>query len=74
MTDTSGTVPPEPEEPMYAQLGDEGNPFTESPGSGAVDYSTEGEAVNPPLADPGQYDGEHGEGLDEPEEHPGVGN
>ena len=33
----------------------------------------EGEAQNPPLPDQGQYDGEHGEGLDEPEEQPGVG-
>jgi len=29
---------------------------------------------NPPLPDPGQYDGEHGEGIEEPEQHPGVGN
>jgi hypothetical protein len=57
MTDTSGVVPPEPEEPMYAQLGEEGDPFE----------------VNPPLPDQGQYDGEHGEGLDEPEEQAGVG-
>lgn len=34
---------------------------------------TGGEAQNPPLPDQGQYDGEHGEGLDEPEEQPGVG-
>jgi hypothetical protein len=39
------------------------------------DQSTpnEGEPINPPLADPGSYDGEHGEGIDEPEEQPGVG-
>ena len=30
-------------------------------------------AVNPPLPDQGSYDGEHGEGIDEPEEQPGVG-
>ena len=33
----------------------------------------EGEAVNLPLPDQGSYDGEHGEGIDEPEEQPGVG-
>jgi hypothetical protein len=29
---------------------------------------------NPPLPDQGSYDGEHGEGIDEPEEQAGVGN
>ena len=29
MTDTSSTVPPEPDEPMYAQLGEDGNPFSD---------------------------------------------
>jgi hypothetical protein len=27
MTDTSGVVPPDPEEPMYQQLAPEANPF-----------------------------------------------
>jgi len=30
--------------------------------------------TNPPLPDPGSYDGEHGEGIETPEEQPGVGN
>jgi hypothetical protein len=30
--------------------------------------------LNDPLPDQGPTDGEHGEGLEEPEEHPGVGN
>jgi len=29
VTDTSATVPPDPDEPMYAQLGEDGNPFSD---------------------------------------------
>jgi len=28
MSNTSATVPPDPDEPMYAQLGEDGNPFS----------------------------------------------
>ena len=31
------------------------------------------EPINLPLPDQGSYDGDHGEGIDEPEEQPGVG-
>ena len=41
---TDDTVPAEPEEPMYEQLGEAGNPF-------------EDEEQNPALPDQGQSDG-----------------
>ena len=68
MSDATGTVPPDPDEPMYAQLGEDGNPLSAKRG---VDDDPD---QNLPLADPGSYDGDNGEGIDTPEEQPGVGN
>lgn len=51
---TDNTVPATPDEPMYEQLGDKGNPFTNDNGD-----------QNPALPDQGSSDGENESVADE---------